>query len=380
MKKILVASLVFILLFGCAPEQSESSDTASVNQTEIQLVCQDDKEKLEKIAKAFQKKNPEIIIKTVEIDSDDDFSSSVKALLSGKNAPTLILTKAEDLSNFKEYTEDLSGEAWVNNAFANTMGEVSRAGEITAMPAEIEGIGFLYNKEIFEYANINPENINSFDRLAETAEYLAKKMDGLKKQFPDLTAVFELPDEEGERYLLNAALSQQFQNSAELLENTEELKFAEGYNSLLKLLREYGKSADITEGEVIIALKSHKSIEEGKYGILPVSVIGASQDSIVLRVPDFWVINKSAEKSQIKAAKKFLSWLYTSEEGQALVADELEALSPFDSAEKLPESPLAEDVRKFAISGKTMPYVLDGIDDETCIKLKHTAENSIPPA
>ena len=57
MKKILVASLVFILLFGCAPEQSESSDTASVNQTEIQLVCQDDKEKLEKIAKAFQKKN-----------------------------------------------------------------------------------------------------------------------------------------------------------------------------------------------------------------------------------------------------------------------------------------------------------------------------------
>jgi len=131
---------------------------------------------------------------------------------------------------------------------------------------------------------------------------------------------------------------------------------------------------------VIIALKSHKSIEEGKYGILPVSVIGASQDSIVLRVPDFWVINKSAEKSQIKAAKKFLSWLYTSEEGQALVADELEALSPFDSAEKLPESPLAEAVIKFAISGKTMPYILDGIDDETCIKLKHTAENSIPPA
>ena len=374
MKRIIAASLTLALLFGCTPEQTENSDTVSVIQTEIQLVCQDEEEEIRKIAEAFQKENPEITVKVIEIDDGDDFPSAVKALLSGKNAPTLILSKAEALSELEEYAEDLSGEAWVNNAFANTIGEVSGEGEIIAMPAEIEGIGFVYNKEILEYLKINPENINSFDRLVDTAEYLAEKLSELKKEFPSLSAVFETPDEENERYLLNAALSQQFQSSAELRENKEELKFTESYTALFQLQQRFGKFADITEGETVIALRNHKSVEEGNYGLLPIPVVDASQDSIVLRVPDFWMVNKNAEKNQITAAKEFLSWVYTSESGQRLATKELEYLSPFDNTKELPSNTLAETVRKFAVSGKTMPYILDGIDDETYTQLKAKIE------
>ncbi len=376
MKKIFAAIILTALLCGCTPTPAESSDTASTEQIEIRLLVPDD-DGFEEIIKEYRKQNPNTTVTVIETDDDDNFVLSAKALLSGKNAPTIIFTQANHLTEFEEYAEDLSGEPWVNNAFPNTLGEVSREGKITAMPAEIEGIGFVYNKEIFEYAEINPENINSFDRLAETAEYLAGKIDALKKEFPNLVAVFESPDEEAEKHLLNTVLSQEFHNSTELLENTAELTFAESYNALLDLQQKYGKSADITDGEAIIALKNHKSIDEDtaeKFDLFPVPVIDASQDSIILRVPNFWIVNKNAEKKEITSAKKFLSWLYTSKECQPLTAEELEFLSPLDSTEKLPQNPLAKSVRKFAISGKTMPYVLDGIDEEKYANLKTEIE------
>lgn len=379
MKKILVAIILITLLFGCTPAApAESSDTASTEQIEIRILVPDDDD-FEEIIKEYRKQNPNTIVTAMETDDDDNFTLSAKALLSSKNAPTIIFTETKNLKDFEEYAEDLSGEPWVNNAFPNTLNEASREGEIIAMPAQIEGIGFVYNKEVFEYAEINPENINSFDRLSETVEYLSGKLDALKKEFPNLVAVFESPDEETEKYLLNTALSQEFQNSTDLLKNTAELTFAESYNALLNLQQEYGKSGDITEGDVVIALKSHNSIEEdtsGKFDLLPVPVIDASQDSIIIRVPNFWLVNKNAEKKEITAAKKFLSWLYTSKECQPLTAGELRFLSPLDSTEKLPQNPLSKSVRKFAISGKTMPYVLDGIDEEKYTSLKIRTETN----
>lgn len=379
MKKILVAIILITLLFGCTPAApAESSDTASTEQIEIRILVPDDDD-FEEIIKEYRKQNPNTSVTVVETDEGDNFILSAKALLSGKNAPTVIFTDSRYLAELEQYAEDLSGEPWVNNAFPNTLNEASREGEIIAMPAQIEGIGFVYNKEVFEYAEINPENINSFDRLSETVEYLSGKLDALKKEFPNLVAVFESPDEETEKYLLNTALSQEFQNSTDLLKNTAELTFAESYNALLNLQQEYGKSGDITEGDVVIALKSHNSIEEdtsGKFDLLPVPVIDASQDSIIIRVPNFWLVNKNAEKKEITAAKKFLSWLYTSKECQPLTAGELRFLSPLDSTEKLPQNPLSKSVRKFAISGKTMPYVLDGIDEEKYTSLKIRTETN----
>ena len=376
MKKLITVIIFVAILCGCTPEPAESSNTASVEEIEIRLTVPDDDD-FEEIIKEYRKQNPNTTITIVETDDEDNFVLSTKALLSGKNAPTIILTETKYLTEFEEYAEDLSGEPWVNNAFPNTLNEVGGEGKLIAMPAEIEGIGFVYNKSIFEYAEINPENINSFDRLAETVEYLAEKINSLKKEFPNLVAVFEFPEEQTEKYLLNTALSQEFQSSKELLENTAEFNFAESYDVLFELMQNYGKSADFTDGETIIALKNHNSIDQDvsdKFAILPVPVINASQDSIIIRVPNCWIVNKNADKKEITAAKKFLSWMYTSKECQSLTAEELQFFSPFDSTEKLPENALSKSVRKFAISGKTMPYILDGIDEEKYTNLKTEIE------
>lgn len=368
MKK-LFCMILTLSLVSCTQPETEFSQTPSTTETEIRLVCADEMEKIEYLTKAFEKENPEIKITVITTDPNDDFALATKALLSGQQNPTIILTKAEYLYDLLDYFANLSNEVWVNNALPNTFSEVSREGQILAMPAEIEGIGFVYDKRVFEAANINPENINSLDRLIATAEHLSAKLSKLKKEFSTLNSIFATPDEQTEKYLLNIVLSQEYSSSFEVTEKESELSCAESYTTLLTLLQNY--SSDKQNAHAVIALQSHKMVgNTANFDMLPVPVLGASQDSIILNVPTYWAVNKSATKEEQKAAKSFLSWVYTSEAGNTLISETLGLISPFDNATKIPDTPIAKTIRRYAISGKTMPYLLNGLDQEIYNKIK----------
>ncbi|MBQ5837107.1 MAG: extracellular solute-binding protein, partial [Clostridia bacterium] len=197
MKKLFCIILA-LSLCGCTQPETQTSSTSSSTQTEIRLVCSEDTDKIEELTKAFEGENPEIKITVITTDRDDDFALATKALLSGQHIPTLILSRAEHLNDLADCFADLSNEGWVNNALPNTLSEINREGEMIAMPAEIEGIGFVYDKDVFETANINPQNINSIERLKATAEHLSEKLTELKKD-----AVFSKPDEHTVKYLIN---------------------------------------------------------------------------------------------------------------------------------------------------------------------------------
>ena len=159
MKKLFCIILA-LSLCGCTQPETQTSSTSSSTQTEIRLVCSEDTDKIEKLTKAFEGENPEIKITVITTDRDDDFALATKALLSGQHTPTLILSRAEHLNDLADCFADLSNEGLANNALPNTLSEINREGKMIAMPAEIEGIGFVYDKDVFETANINPENIN----------------------------------------------------------------------------------------------------------------------------------------------------------------------------------------------------------------------------
>ena len=379
MRKLVAALLIFALC-GCTQDSHQNTSSTTPKQTELRLVCSQNAETIEKIITAFEKENPEITVTVVEIDKNDDFSLAVKALLSGELYPSLILTDAENLNGLSQYFADLSEESWINTAVANSLNEVIRQGEIIAIPAEIEGIGFVYNKRIFERAGINPENINSVERLLSTAEYLSQRIPQLKTDFENLLSVFEAPDERTKKYLINIVVSQECTSSTDLSQADLEMTFAESYKTLLDLQQSYSRKTsntpeeNITVGRCVIALQSHKFIEGSKeaaqnLGMLPISVSGASQDSIILNVPSFWAVNKTASKEEQTAAKQFLFWFYNSETGINLSTKELGWLSPFDNNPKTSPNPLAEAVMTYATNGKTMPYVLNGIGEEYCLKI-----------
>ena len=397
MRKFLAMVLV-VVLCGCTQNTTPNPSSRLTEQTEIRLVCTQNSEQLEKVITAFEKENPEIAVTVVEIDESDNFALAAKALFSGNNYPALVLTEAEYLNGLSQHLADLSAETWINTAVPNSLNEVVGQNGIIAVPAEIEGIGFVYNKVVFERAGINPENVNSLDRLISTAEYLSEKIPELRDEFENLTAVFEAPDEKTGEYLLNIVVSQECASSVELVKTDIEMTFAESYRILFDLQQYYSrKTSNSTEQNMeevryIITLQSHK-ITDGSaelsqdLGVLPVSVLGASQDSIILNVPSFWAINKNATRQEQTAAKKLLFWLYNSETGTKLLAEELRWLSPFNNSVKIPDNPLAEKIKIYAVSGKTMPHVLSGVGEEKRRQIKdqldaiieQTELNSVTP-
>lgn len=364
MKKLLCMILV-VSFVGCTRNDMEFSQTASTTETEIRLVCGGETEKLEHLTKAFEKETPEIKITVITTDPNDDFALATKALFSGNRPPVLVLTQAEHLNSLAEYFADLANEAWVNDALPNALSEVSREGKIVAMPVELEGIGFVYDKRVFEAAKINPENINSIERLTAVAEYLSQKLSELKEEFQSIDSVFTKPDEQTLKYLANAVVSQEYASSLDLANAQLELTFAEGFNTLLSLMQSHFSSNGI------MTLQSHKSSDEANNtDMLPVSILGASQDSIILNVPTYLAVNKNCTKKEQNAALKFLSWVACSETSSTITAEKLGWISPFANASKTPDAPIAKTVLKYAVSGKTMPYVLNGIDQEIYNNIK----------
>lgn len=387
MRKLVAVILIFAL-YGCTQDSHQNASSSIPKQTEIRLVCSQNAKGIEKIITAFENENPEITVTVIKTDANDDFPLAVKALLSGERYSSLILTDAEHLNELSQYFADLSVESWINTAVPNSLNEVIRRGEIIAVPAEIEGIGFVYNKTIFERAGINPENINSVERLLSTTEYLSQRIPELKNEFENLSSVFEGPNEKTRNYLLNTVVAQECQSSTELLYTEPRMTFAESYRTLLDLQQSYSRKnsntpqENIMEGRCIISLQSHKLADGSaelsqNLGMLPISVSGASQDSIILNVPSFWAVNKTASKEEQAAAKQFLLWLYNSETGINLSTKELGWLSPFvDNLQTLP-NPLAEATMTYATNGKTMPYVLNGVGEEYCLKMAETLDISL---
>ena len=363
MKKLLCVISALLLLIGCGKTEVETTSTSPPETVEIRLVCEKDFALIQRLTTAYQEANPNVKIVLTTPDPNDDFALATKALLSGQQTPTLILTKAEYLTALSEYFSDLSNEDWVKNALPNTLNEVSREGKIIAIPAEIEGIGLVYDTRVFEILSINPENINSIDRLNEIAQYLSEKLPELEN---GLDSVFEAPDEETIKHLINLVVSQEYTSSAELGQNEPELTHTDTLESLLSLLQQGRAGA-----KGIIALQSHKTVREAAYfDMLPVPILNGSQDSIMLNVPAYWAVNKNATKSEQNAAKSFLSWVYNSETGNAILSRELEWISPFDNATQIPDASIAKTVRKYATGGKTMPYILNGIDQEIYNQIK----------
>ena len=98
-------------------------------------------------------------------------------------------------------------------------------------------------------------------------------------------------------------------------------------------------------------------------GILPMPLEGVNEDSIPVGIPMYWSINKDKSDEEKAAAKDFLNWLYTSDEGKEMVINDFNFIPAFKGYEDeslQPKDPLSAAVLQYANDGKTMPWVFMG--------------------
>ena len=393
MKKLFLALTALFFVFACSGKKEEAKEGSSSNEKVTIDIFQfkvEAKEALEKAAKEYMAKNPNVTINVQTVGGGSDYGAALKNQFASGKEPTIFnVGGRQEAKDWLNKLEDLSSVNAVTQAFPGTLESVTFDGKVLAMPLNLEGYGLIVNKSILEKAGINVDSLKSYKALEDAIKLLDSKKSEL-----GLDAVIAYPTKETwvtGLHTSNIAIGQEFKNVVEAYD-AKELKFtyAPQLKKIIDLQVKYGykPSGDVKSmNSVDYATQVEKEFSMGKvvmiqqgnwaYGsiegidpelaknitMIPLSLEGGEEDSIPVGVPNYWAINKDKDENTKAAAKDFLNWLYTSAEGKKLVIEDFKfipAYKGYDTPELQPKDPLAAIILKYSQEGKTTPWVFMG--------------------
>lgn len=393
---LLVSVLCVGLFSGCGNKNQDISGGNTTTEENAKVDIYQFKveiaKELENAANLYMKDHPNVKINIQTVGGGDDYGASLRAKMQSGEEPTIFnIGGPQDTQDWIHKLEDLSDQPWVSQAVDTVLDSVTSDGKIYGLPFAIEGYGFIYNTEIFEAAGIDPTSIHDYDTLLAAVKSLDEqiKSGSLKSQFPQLEAVFEFPAKETwvSMHTVNVPLSQEFASATEAFEKkTVEFTNAEAFKALIDLQADYSSNASAkgklnavdyaTQVGQGIAIERVAMIQQGnwiygdienvdtataeKMSLLPMPLVGEEALKMPVGVPMYWCVNKDSSDADKKAAKEFLTWLYTSDEGKEIVVNKFYFIPPLKDYTQDPSDPLSRVVKTYADENKTRPWVFMG--------------------
>ncbi|WP_307893490.1 ABC transporter substrate-binding protein [Bacillus swezeyi] len=349
------------------PELAEEKIILKVRNPKVEISTQ-----FEQMVNAYEKKNPNVDIQIHTVGGAADDLSDLKAQMAAGNGPAIFTnTGYEHAKHWSEYLEDLTDQPWVEHAYEDTLTPMKLNGKIYGMPFNLEGFGFIYNKDLFHKAGIDTLP-NTLTELIEAAEKLKKAgitpfangyYEGWKlgdhllsiafaKQEDPVAFIKGLNDET--RKIEN---NQTFKDVIKLLDVTtkygNDSPLATDYNMELNLFAK-GQAAMILQGNWIQPIIDQLS-PNMNIGMLPIPINDEpNNDALVVGVPNYWVVNKQATPEKKKEAKKFLNWMVSSKQGKMFMTERLKYIPAFENIETDHLGPLADEIIRYSTAGKTL--------------------------
>lgn len=392
-KKLVALTCALTLTAGlfaaCGSSDSSSSGDKNVTVDIFQFKVEA-KDALDKAAKAYTAKHSNVTINVQTVGGGQDYAAALKSKFASGQEPAIFnVGGPQEVSDWKSKLEDLSDQSWVSKALPGTLDSAKIDGKVLGMPFDLEGYGFIYNKNIFKKAGINADSIKTYADLEKAVQTLDSKKNSLGIQ-----SVFALAGKETwvtGMHTANIAFGNEFKDAMESYNaKTTDFKYSDGFKKLLDLQIQYGYKPDgtnksinsvdySTEVEQLFSLGKVAIIQQGNWisgtvegidsdlakniGILPTPIDGGKEGTIPIGVPEYWTVNSNKDADTKKAAKDFLNWLYTSDEGKKMIINDFKfipALSGYDSSDLQPTDPLAKDILKYSKAGNTIPWVFSG--------------------
>ncbi|MCY6354266.1 ABC transporter substrate-binding protein [Clostridium sp. ZS2-4] len=368
-----------------AKDSGEKKVTVDIFQFKVEA-----KDALEKATKEYMNEHKNVTINLQTVGGGDDYGAALKSKFASGQEPVIYnIGGTQDTLDWKEKLEDLSDQPWVSKAYDGTLEAVKLDGKLYGMPFNQEGYGFIYNKNLFKKAGIDPNSIKTYADLEKAVQTLDSK-----KKVLGLEAVFALPGKETwvtGLHLSNVAFANEFKNVVDTFNaKTIAFKHNAGLKKLLDLQIKYGYKPDgsnktinvvdySTQVEQKFALGKVAVIQQGNWaygsvegvdkelagnmGILPMPLDGIKEGAIPVGVPMYWAINSTKDAATKTAAKDFLNWLYTSDKGKEMIIKDFKFIPAFKGYEGdnlQPGDPLAKEVLRYSNEGNTMPWVFMG--------------------
>ncbi|WP_082235330.1 ABC transporter substrate-binding protein [Halobacillus massiliensis] len=374
-KKLSVLCLVGTLgLIGCQktididePPEAESSVTLEIRNPKVEIASQ-----FEEMVQAYEKENPHVNIEVHTVGGAMDDFSDLKAQMAAGNGPDIFTNPGyESAKLWKNYLEDLSDQPWVNEAYEESLIPMKFEDQLFGMPMNLEGYGFIYNKDLFEQAGIEslPSTLNDLEAAAEKLQKA-----GITPFATGYYEEWKLGD-----HLMNIAFAQQQDTESfiqGLNEGTSSITRNQKFEELLNLLdvtlkygskdplaMDYqmevqtfaaGEAAMILQGNWIQPMIDERS-PNLNIGIMPIPITNqTSNSSLIVNTPNYWVVNKQTTSTKKKEAKRFLNWMVSTEQGQRYMTKHLKFIPAFPTIANNQSGPLAEQTLTYYKQGRTM--------------------------
>lgn len=388
MKKFTKLSLVMLLtlsvaLSACGAKSSDnassgSKDNGTTTETKTIKIYQfkvEIAEALNRLKGEYEKTHPGIKLDIQTVGGGADYGAGLKAKFASGDEPDIFNNGGyRELDTWLPNLEDLSDQPWVSDVIDVAKAPMTKDGKIYGQPMNLEGYGFVYNKDLFAKAGIT-----------EIPKTLTQLEDAAKK----LQAIGVTPFANGYQELwilglhnFNVAFAHQKDPDAfikGLNDGTQKIpgnSVFDEWTKLLDLTLKYGNknplTTDYNTEMTMFANGQAAMTQQGNWtqvqinginknihvGILPMPINDNADenDKLLIGVPNNWVINKN---SPVKAeAKEFLNWLVTSDIGKQYMTKEFKFIPAFKSVKATSEDlgELGAEVVKYSQEGKALSW------------------------
>lgn len=332
-------------------------------------------------AQVFEKQYPNVTVTVQTVGGSTQWQTILKSQFAAGQGPDIFPVEGVSEYNlWKEYIADLSGQPWIKNAVSFALKGLNINGKQMGMPVNLEGYGYIYNKDIFKKVGIT-QLPRTFDQLKADAQKI--KADGITPFATGYATWWVLglhlinvpfaqqPDPQAFIQQLNAGTTTMAQNKLfQDLKNVIDLNVKYGekdplttdHNKQVQLFAN-DQVAMIQQGDwkVLPILKANPKMN---MGLLPIPLNNnPSMDRMPVGVPFYFVVNKTAPQDVQTAAKEFLDYLVSSPIGQTYITKKFGFIPAFKNISPEGLSGVGKDILAYASKDKTIPWVFGEFPD-----------------
>jgi len=164
---LLVLAMAVAALVGCGKKEEAADAAAEGGVLEICLNLSDTT-RLEMMQDLVAAYTEETGVEVELVNPGDDYEGVMKTRMASGDMPDIWETHGYSTTRYKEYSEVLNDEPWVENMM-DTIEPlmVGTDGNIRALPVTQSMLAVVYNKDVLEAAGVNPADIVNWDAFKE---------------------------------------------------------------------------------------------------------------------------------------------------------------------------------------------------------------------
>lgn len=389
----LLTSALALFLVGCSNESTETTDTTEASTPEsAQITLEvfniktETASQMDDLVAMFEEEHENIEINMTTVGGGTDAGAALQAKFSSGDEPSVfMLSGLSDATTWEHTLYDLNDTEIANLAIEGTLEGATLDGRVLGVPMNIEGFGWLVNKEIFENAGIDIESINSFESFKEAVETIDSQKEEL-----GIDGVFAFSG--GEKWVFSQfsahSFAPEFNNS--LVETYDapvlELQYADALKNYVDLADQYnikpieamdystsveelfasGKAAIVHQGNWIVPTLNSldETFASEKLDIIPFFVEEENVGKIAAGPAWYWAVNSNKDQAVIDASIEFLTWMYTNENAMDSIINEFDFIPAYTNFENEDiTDPVSQTIFDYLSNELTVPWVHNSYPD-----------------